>query len=383
MIELEEAMSSQDRFNANLDANLHVFEGCGNMLGVVSLTAAGYEGDRDSWVTDEGLRRKLVEWGKKIHSDSVMVLTGDPLKADEQGGYHVTMDVLEPNGGNGSDLGGLSRMCGNGVRAVAAYVKESLPDVQEVVVKARSGLRRIKIERGSNGEDLFVVDMGELTTRSQDLSGYIASLKKGEIDKLRPEEKKERLAARRLIPNLEGRYIGNKIPEDVRERLAALGIDVRSWSIGLNGDRDDSGKIDGEPHLVIEIPRDQVKDIADLRRIAVEAGPIITKDLDLFPEEMNANFIVREKDEEGKDFVDEQGRLVIWNVTHERNLGNDPDHSVTAACGTGSTVAGGLMFGKYPESPFQTVLVKCTGGDLEIAKGRTGFLMKGPAQRVK
>lgn len=354
MIEATDTMSSRDRFNANLAANLHVFEGCQNMLGVVPLTAAGYEGDRESWATDEGLRRKLVEWGREIHSDSVMILTGDPLKADEQG-YHVTMDVLEPNGGNGSDLGGLSTMCGNGVRAVASYVKESLPDVQEVAVMTGSGLRRIKIERGSNGEDLFVVNMGELTTRSRDLTSYVNTA--------------------RVIPNLEGQYLGYPIPREIRERLAHV-IDVKTWSIGLNGDRDEEGKIDGEPHLIIEVPRDQVKDIADLRRIAVEAGPIITKNLDLFPQEINANFIVR-------DGTDEEGRFVIWNVTHERNLGNDPDHSVTAACGTGSTVAGGLIFGKYPEGPFQTVLVKCTGGDLEIAKGRTGFLMKGPAQRVE
>ncbi|MBI2420928.1 MAG: hypothetical protein HYV38_02480, partial [Candidatus Levybacteria bacterium] len=75
---------------------------------------------------------------------------------------------------------------------------------------------------------------------------------------------------------------------------------------------------------------------------------------------------------------------VIWNCTHERNLGDDPDHSVTASCGTGSTVAGGIMFEKYVSDPTQVVLVKCTGGDLEITKSPTSssLLMKGPAQRV-
>lgn len=352
-IEMKDRQSEE--LCAAVSQNLHVFEGCQNMLGIVPLTKAGYDGGLDGWKTDPELRKLLTDWGREINSDSVMVLTGDPLKADEQG-YHVTMDVLEPNGDDGSGLGGgISTMCGNGVRAVAAYVKESLPDVQEVVVKTRSGIRRIKIERGSNGEDLFVVDMGELTTRSRDLASYVNQAK--------------------VTPNLEGQYVNYPIPKEIRQRLANV-IDVKTWSIGLNGDRN-LGKIDGEPHLVIEVPRDQVKDIADLRRIAVEAGPIITKNLDVFPQEMNANFIVR-------DGVDEEGRFVIWNCTHERNLGNDPDHSVTAACGTGSTVAGGLMFVKYVEDFSQTILVKCTGGDLEIAKnGTMSFLMKGPAQRVK
>lgn len=352
-IEMKDRQSEE--LCAAVSQNLHIFEGCQNKLGIVPLTKAGYDGGLDGWKTDPQLRKLLTNWGKEIKSDSVMVLTGDPLKFDEQDGYHVTMDVLEPNGDDGSGLGGgLSTMCGNGVRAVAAYVKESLPDVQEVVVKTRSGIRNIKIEKGSNGEDLFVVNMGELTTRAKDLASYVNQAK--------------------LVPNLEGQYVNYPIPQEVRQRLAEI-VDAKTWSIGLNGDRE-AGEINGEPHLVIEVPRDQVEDIADLRRIAVEVGPIITKNLDLFPQEMNANFIVR-------DGVDEKGRFVIWNCTHERNLGIDPDHSVTAACGTGSTVAGGLMFVKYVEDFSQTVLVKCTGGDLEIAKNGNSFLMKGPAQRVK
>lgn len=354
MIEVED-MKSQEQFFANLADNLHVFEGCHNMLGVVPLTRAGYDGDKESWIKDERLRRRLVEWGIQINSDSVMVLTGDPLKADQQG-YHVTMDVLEPRGGDGSDLGGLSTMCGNGVRAVAAYVKEFLPDIQEVTAMTRSGLRKIKIEKGSSGEDLFVVDMGEFSDKSDDLARYV------KVD--------------RVSPDSDGKYLDSEIPEEIRNKLEGI-VDVSNWSIGINGDRNGDGKMDGEPHLVVEVPRSRVRDIGDLRRIAVAAGPIITKRLDLFPGEMNANFVVL-------DGVDEEGRFVIWNCTHERNLGDDADHSVTAACGTGSTVAGGLMFEKYVQDPTQIVLVKCTGGDLEIAKnGTTSLLMKGPAQRVE
>mgnify|MGYP001582151331 CR=1 FL=1 len=342
-------------FYSTFSKHLHVFEGCQNMLGVVPLTLAGYQGG-DQWKKDPKLRGLLTDWGKSINSDSVMILTGYPIRAEEQG-YHVEMEVFEPNGDDGSGLGGgISTMCGNGVRAVAAYVMEFLPDLTEVRVMTMSGLRKIKVEKNSEGVDMYIVDMGEFTTRLEDLSSYV------ETDK--------------VIPNSEGKYIDSPIPEEIRLKLAEI-VDVNSWSIGVNGDRDASGRIDGEPHLIIEVPRDQVEDIADLRRIAVAVGPIITKHSDLFPEEMNTNFIVR-------DGVDGEGRFVIWNCTHERNLGNDADHSVTAACGTGSTVAGGLMFEKYVQDPSQIILVKCTGGDLEIAKnGLTSLLMKGPAQRVK
>ena len=41
------------------------------------------------------------------------------------------------------------------------------------------------------------------------------------------------------------------------------------------------------------------------------------------------------------------GKFEIWNATHERNLGDDPNHCVTASCGTGSTVAGAVVMKKH------------------------------------
>src|SRR3990167_8039536 len=126
-----EMKKNQSQELVSITQNLHVFEGCQNILGVVPLTLAGYQ-ESDQWKKDPKLRRLLTDWGKRIMSDSVMVLTGDPLKAEEQG-YHVRMEVFEPSGDDGSGLGGgISTMCGNGVRAVAAYVMEFLPDLDKV-----------------------------------------------------------------------------------------------------------------------------------------------------------------------------------------------------------------------------------------------------------
>lgn len=350
--------SAENNFLEELPANMHLYEGCGNMLGVVHLDLAGYVGDKDEWQHNFDLRKMLTNWGRQIDSDSVIVLTGDPRRLDEQG-YHVSMAVFEPRGDDSAGLdGGISTMCGNGVRAVAAYIKEFIPDIDEVTIATLSGLRKIKVEKSSNGEDLFVVDMGEFSDKSEDLAKYVR------VDL--------------VSPNPNGRYLDSDVPEEIRDELKDM-IDARRWSIGINGDRNGDGKMDGEPHLVVEIPRDQVEDIEDLRRIAVAVGPIITKNRDLFPEEMNANFVVL-------DGIDEERRFVIWNCTHERNLGADPDHSVTASCGTGSTVAGGIMFKKYIKDSSQIVLVKNTGGDLEIAldkdDGSKNLLMKGSANRV-
>lgn len=356
----------QERFYDNLQNNMHLYEGCGNMLGVVPLTLAGYPEEGDAWKSDPKLRGILTQWGKDINSDSVMVIQGDPLKVDEQG-YHVSMTVFEPNGDDGSGLGGgLSTMCGNGIRAVAAFVREYVadhgvdPDLKNVKIMSMSGLRNVEVE----GDD-YVVDMGEFTTDPRDLSQYIR----------RPGWFSRRES---FDTGKAGRYIDATIPKSIRDRLSRF-TSSTTWSIGLNGTREASGAIDGEPHIIIEIPRTEVGTIEELRALAVAAGPSVTKDLELFPSEINVNFVV-------VDGVDSEGKLVIWNATHERNLGSDPDHSVTAACGTGSTVAGGVMLEKYgSQARNKTVVVKNTGGDLVITPSLTvdkSLLMKGPANRV-
>jgi diaminopimelate epimerase len=357
-------MKPMETFYENLEANMHLFEGCGNMLGIVHLDMAGYPGINGSWKRDAKLRATLARWGKCVNSDSVMVLFGDPAKYKEQEHegqkYHVSMSVFEPRGDDHSGLeGGISTMCGNGVRAVAAYVLESQPSLKDVQILTMSGVRRISIEQGADGENLYTVGMGEFVTSAKDLSPYV----RGD----------------RVEANASGEYIDSPIPASVLEKLPEELQDVATWSIGINGDHD-HGKIDGEPHVVIEVPSDRVTNISELRAIAVKVGPIITKDLDLFPEEINVNLITRVG-------LDGEGRYVIWNCTHERNLGDSPDHSVTQACGTGCTVAGGVVFNRYLDNDTsKVVLVKNTGGDLEItinsAADSLRMLKKGPAHRI-
>jgi len=303
----------------------HHFVSCGNKIGLVPLTLAGYSDTNDSWRNDRHLRELLVSWGQEIGSDSIMVLTGDPRKRAEQG-YHVAMTVFEPCGtDNENNLpGGLSNMCGNGVRAVAAFVREFDRSLTEILVKTGSGLRKITYEPQS---DLYVVEMGELS------------------------------------------YLNAPIPREIQKDLSVF-ISAKTWSIGLNGTRARDGSITGEPHVVIEVTQSEAPTQQSLRHLAVMAGPLITKNRNIFPQEINANFImVRDN--------------VIFNATHERNLGDDANHSVTAACGTGSTVAAGVVMEKYHKTQ---ILVKNMGGDLIISPDPNlprGLLMKGEAHRVE
>jgi diaminopimelate epimerase len=327
---------------------LELYEACGNMLGIVPLTEAGYSDDFD-FQTNPELRKFLSDWGKEIHSDSVMVLTGTPENFDEQG-YHVMMYVFEPSGSDNSGMaGGISTMCGNGVRAVAAYVRDRIsPKAKGAKIMTMSGLRTIEWDK-----DMYAVDMGTMTNKPEDLSQYVNT--------------------NVVQTNLDGIYLNSPIPDQIIEKLSSF-TSANTWSIGLNGDYDVNGNIDGEPHVVINVPKTEINNINQLRKLAVKAGPIITKNLNIFPKEINVNFIVEGESDKN---------LVIYNCTHERNLGDDPDHSVTAACGTGSTVAGGVTKIAHNNERDLSVAVHCTGGDMEIiSQGKDGLIMKGPANKL-
>lgn len=334
-------------FFQQLAGKLYRFDACGNRLGIVPLTLAGYPQDAD-FRQDSELRQFLAEWGNERQLDSAMILTGDPAKLKDQG-YHFCMYVFEPNGrSEDGHVGGISTMCGNGVRAVAAFIRKQFPDTVEARIMTLSGLRTVEIDG-----NLYTVNMGEFTAKSCDLKNYVNI---------------------NLVPaNDHGDYIGSPIPGEIIDKLSAF-VDVRTWSIGLNGNRNNDGGIDGEPHVIVEVPRHLISDINQLRKLAVAAGPLVTKNTAFFPEEINVNFIV----------VDKVGKeLEILNCTHERNLGDDADHSVTLACGTGATAAGGFIFEEHPD--LRSVIVHCIGGDLIISKSRSGqeLLMKGPAEEVK
>lgn len=337
----------RELFFQQLTGKLHRFVACGNKLGIVPLTLAGYPQDAD-FRQDPKLRRFLAQWGNEGQLDSAMVLTGDPTKLKGQG-YHYKMYVFEPEGKSENGLaGGISTMCGNGVRAVAAFIQKQFPDTAEARIMTLSGLRTVAIE-GS----LYTVNMGEFAAKSDDLKNYVNT---GFVS-----------------ANDQGEYIGSPIPREIIDKLSSF-VDAQTWSIGLNGNRNNDGSIDGEPHVIVEVSRHLFSDINQLRKLAVAVGPLVTKNTKFFPEEINVNFIV----------VDKVGKeLEIFNCTHERNLGDDADHSVTPSCGTGSTVAGGFILERYPWA--RSTLVHCTGGDLIISKSSSGqeLLMKGPAEEVQ
>ncbi len=299
------------------------------------------------WQSNRTFRNTLARLGKKNKVDSILVLKGNPRRFYQQG-YHYEMYVFEPNAKDENDLAGrISTMCGNGVRAVAAFIQKQFPDITEARIMTSSGLRIVEIDG-----NLYTVNMGNITAKNDDLKNYVNT--------------------DLVLTNSQGDYIDSPIPKEILDKLSAF-IEVRKWSIGLNGSRNKDGNINGEPHVIVEVPSNLISDINKLRKLAVAVGSFVTKNIKFFPKEININFIVVTK--EGKDFE-------MLNCTHERNLGDDADHSVTPSCGTGSTLAGGLILERYPEA--RSVLVHCPGGDLTITKSLLGqeLLMKGPAGEV-
>lgn len=349
---IEQGTEIDPTFYTRLAKCLKLYEGCGNMIGIVPLTLAGYPEDTD-FRKDRELRRFLAQWGREIRSDSVCVLTGNPVDRALQG-YHFKMTVFEPFGDAGDGLeGGLSTMCGNGVRAVAAFIRTFDLMTQEARILTDSGLRVVGIKG-----DLYSVDMGELTTAKVDLQRYISD--------------------GRIGTDLHSQYIDSPVAEPIAQALDRFhpveGWE-RRWSIGLTGDRNPDGDIDGEPHLVMEIADASFREPVVLGSLAESMGFIITKERFYFPSEMNTNFYSLRG---SSDRV-----LEIALATHERNLGDDPHHSVTAACGTGSTVVGGLLLARHPDVDMVRVINR--GGVLEITRKAdtiNQLIMTGPAKEV-
>jgi diaminopimelate epimerase len=60
--------------------------------------------------------------------------------------------------------------------------------------------------------------------------------------------------------------------------------------------------------------------------------------------------------------------------TYERNLGDDPEKSVTQACGTGCTFVGAEQMRKLKNNK---VVAQCLGGNLVIEKKGNSIYMSG------
>lgn len=364
---LEQKMLSKELLP---DIDAHLYTAAGNMVGIIDLRSLSTFSD---FAQDVQIRSKLVTWGKTFGADSVMVM----LKSQNsrRGNSLPYVIVFEPSGQDKQhpDLpGDISTACGNGFRAVGDFLSNGEDFVE---FDTPSGVRSVKISE-VDGEKMFSVNMGALSTSSAQLAKYCTLYR----------DSKDTHSIEQLIDV--------QIPEDILSGLITQSLNFRidvnmigsTYSFGLVGNKDkETGERNGEPHFIIPVNYALLngstldEKLRSLRTIAEQLGPVITKNVELFPNEVNANFVAS---------VDSTSDRVTRGIlrpkfllaTHERNLGDDPVHSVTASCGTGSTVVGGLAFHEAPsESQFEVI---SSGGKLLIEKENHHLVMSGPAKQV-
>lgn len=300
----------------DIEKSAKLYEGCGNLLLIVRLPGNFNRNDRE-------LRQLLTRLGLKHKVDSILVLTGNPTDYFAQG-YHLTMDVFEPRGKDNSNMGGSwSTMCGNGIRAVARYMLDE--GLISVSIKTGSGNRNVSILP----ENKFRVCMGEFSDSQKDLKKYVSNFN---INKLVSE---------------------------------STNLAVTESFIGLNGDRI-NGQIDGEPHLCIILP-DNNLDIREQSRLCNEIGSKLTTDKRYFPEDINTSLVTYTKTERGIIFVQA--------CTYERGV-----EYVTKACGTAATVIGSHLLSQNPN--FKKVNVSMLGGIISVDRELNKYFMTGPANRI-
>lgn len=224
---------------------------------------------------------------------------------------HPATIVFEPNAKHLRNLGGFSTMCGNGIRAVAEFISKE------------TGKSEIKIATLSG--NLNVVRVGEnWQTKMGKLYDGLDYVKQ---------------------------YVKN-YPLLSEPDFSLLGFGITSTAKDV---------IDGEPHLVLRC-QDNLS-LEQLYHLAYMNGQRITKDLRSFPSEINCNFVSLQKN----------GTLNL--VTHERNLGDNPQKSITQACGTGSTVTAGILM---QLQNIEKIIINCLGGSLEVDQPDENLYLTGP-----
>ena len=119
---------------------------------------------------------------------------------------------------------------------------------------------------------------------------------------------------------------------------------------------------------MIEMDYSSIHTLNDLKIAAQKFGSAICNDTYLFPLGINANFVVRDKKSSGSLLV----------CTFERNLGDDPQKSVTQACGTGSTFVCSEIMRKMDTS---RCVAACLGGQLVVEKNRESLYLSGEVFR--
>jgi len=289
-----------------------LYEACGNRLLIVHLP-------REFQHADDGLRRELQQAGLSHKADSVLVITGNPQLVQQQG-YHVMMDVFEPRGRDTfrPELhGSWSTMCGNGIRAIACYLRDTHRVKEErFIIRTRSGPREVFSLPDNN----FRVCMGRFSDEQSDLARYVHDF--------------------------------NMIP--LQKTVQKTGTPMQEIIIGLNGNPDAQGHIDGEPHLVIFVKKEA--SIGQLREWALAIAPLLIADQGRFPEGINIS-VASIGEKEGKT-------QHINACTFERGV----DY-VTASCGTAATVIGSHLLAKDKDP--QMIDVHMPGGILHIERDGT------------
>jgi diaminopimelate epimerase len=298
------------------DAEL--YDACGNALLLVQLS-------KPLAFDDGELRGKLRRLGLLNQADSVMVLTGDPSRHEIQG-YHVSMDVFEPRGIDSSGLpGSWSTMCGNGIGAVASFLASRCPGVKRFRARTRSG--DVLVSCLSDGR--FSASMGRFTMHPEDLAPYVRDRDFGWI---------RAVAERRFRA---GRILA-----------------------GLSGYRAGSGRIDGEPQLVVFVD-DGAKDLSELVKLAGELGPFVGSDKRVFPLGVNVNLVAPHPGRHDQ----------VLACTFERGV----DY-VTGSSGTGATAVGASFLSAA--EGLSEVEVCMPGGVLGISRDGDEYRLQGHARHV-
>lgn len=311
-----------------------VWDACGNVIGIVELNHDVY-GAEYSCAENMVLRSHLAKWGKGYGCDSIMLLTQSQT-AD------IHAEVFEPNAGTNTVPGGISSMCGNGIRAVGAFFKSKrFLTHQHLRVSTLSGCRTVSTEYN----DQYTCDMGVFHDTPKAMEKYINT----SVD-------------------------GSTLLQLLKEIELIMGNAILHWGIGLSGNEDTEGNVDGEPHLVLIFDSPPYKDTTKAKQIVARIGELLTKNLSLFPSEINTNV----------SFVKEinSHKFELSNFTFERNLGNDPTRSITKSCGTGATALAGVLFRQYHLPESTTILVNNIGGQLEVSKRGENLFLTGNAIRI-
>ncbi len=262
--------------------------------------------------------REIIVEAKGLSIDTVMFV--DQPAGDEL--FDISTNIFEPNAGL---EGSWSTMCGNGVRAVADYFQNYVSQTAEIRMKTPAGILVIQAK-----EHGYRVCMGKLYTWEA------ASVQK---------------------------YVSNFVARDWAFIHKLFGINAQQAAkIDLGFTSSDAQNPDGEPHLCIRL-QDGLE-LEKIRTYARNYGQAITNNFLAFPEGMNANFY---------SISGEQINL----VTHERNLGTNPDKCITQSCGTGSSVVGSINLNGR-----ECVEVVSLGGSLLIENQEGQVYMTGGAEEL-